>query len=108
MKRKTLIKYGLTVVAASVALIGRDIAAQTQNKKPNTRTMTPGVTGSAASAPTKEKQASMTPQSALAELKEGNGRFVAGNPLKRNLAGDVKTTASGQYPFAVVLSCIDS
>jgi carbonic anhydrase len=65
-------------------------------------------TRSAGSAPTKEKQAAMTPQSALAELKEGNGRFVAGNPLKRNLAADVKTTASGQYPFAVVLSCIDS
>ncbi len=50
----------------------------------------------------------MTPQSALAELKAGNGRFVVGNPLKRNLAADVKATASGQYPFAVVLSCIDS
>jgi len=58
--------------------------------------------------PTKESQAAMTPASALAELKAGNSRFVAGNPLKRNLPADVKATASGQYPFAVVLSCLDS
>jgi len=50
----------------------------------------------------------MTPQQALAELRAGNARFVAGHPLKRNLPMDVKATASGQYPFAVVLSCVDS
>src|SRR6202142_1034778 len=66
-------------------------------------------TASAAVAPpTKESQAAMTPQSALAELKAGNARFVAGHPLKRNQPADVKATASGQYPFAVVLSCLDS
>ena len=62
----------------------------------------------AATPPTKESQAAMTPQSALAELKAGNARFVAGHPLVRNLKADVKATASGQYPFAVVLSCLDS
>jgi carbonic anhydrase len=65
-------------------------------------------TGVAASAPTKELQAAMTPESALAELKKGNARFVAGHPVKRDLGADVKTTAAGQYPFAVVLSCLDS
>jgi carbonic anhydrase len=60
------------------------------------------------SAPTKEVQTATTPQSALAELKAGNARFVAGHPLKRNLQADVKATDSGQYPSAVVLSCIDS
>jgi carbonic anhydrase len=62
----------------------------------------------AAAPPTKEAQAGMTPQSALAELKAGNARFVAGEPLHRNNPADVKATASGQYPFAVVLSCLDS
>ncbi len=61
-----------------------------------------------ATPPTKEAQAGMTPQSALAELKTGNARFVAGQPLHRNNPADVKATASGQYPFAVVLSCLDS
>jgi carbonic anhydrase len=57
---------------------------------------------------TKESQAAMTPQQALQELRDGNARFVAGNPLHRNFPAQVKATASGQYPFAVVLSCLDS
>ena len=108
MKRKTLIRYGLTLVTASVALIGRDVAAQAPDNKPNTTTMTADAAGSAASPPTKENQAAMTPDSALAELKAGNARFAAGHQAQRDHRGDVKTTASGQYPFAVVLSCLDS
>jgi carbonic anhydrase len=50
----------------------------------------------------------MTPQTALAELRAGNARFVAGHPWVRNPSADVKATAAGQYPFAVVLSCLDS
>jgi carbonic anhydrase len=57
---------------------------------------------------TKEMQAAMTPDSALAELKSGNARFVSGQTAQRDNRADVKTTASGQYPFAVVLSCLDS
>ena len=57
---------------------------------------------------TKEQQAAMTPQQALAELEAGNARFVAGRPRVRNLPAEVRATASGQYPFAVILSCIDS
>jgi carbonic anhydrase len=62
----------------------------------------------ATSGPTKERQEAMTPESALAELKAGNARFVSGHPLHRDMLEDVKTTASGQYPIAVVLSCLDS
>lgn len=58
--------------------------------------------------PTKETQAALTPEMALDQLKAGNARFVSGHPLVRNYSADVKTTASGQYPSAVVLSCIDS
>jgi carbonic anhydrase len=61
-----------------------------------------------ASPPTKEMQAAMTPQGALAELKAGNARFVSGEPKHRNMASDVETSSHGQYPFAVVLSCLDS
>ncbi len=56
----------------------------------------------------KDSQAAMTPDAALAELKAGNARFVAGQPLHRDLPAQVKATASGQYPYAVVLSCLDS
>ena len=64
--------------------------------------------GPTVSPPTKATQAAMTPQQALEELKAGNARFVSGHPLKRDMPADVKATASGQYPFAVVLSCLDS
>src|SRR5215471_1792718 len=57
---------------------------------------------------TKESQMAMTPQQAVAELKAGNERFVSGHPRARDPLADVKATASGQYPFAVVLSCLDS
>jgi carbonic anhydrase len=57
---------------------------------------------------TKDSQSAMTPASALAELQAGNARFVAGKPLKRDLPAQVTATAGGQYPFAVVLSCLDS
>ena len=57
---------------------------------------------------TKESQAAMTPQQALRKLRDGNARFVAGKALARNFPAEVKATASGQYPFAVILSCLDS
>ncbi len=57
---------------------------------------------------TKASQTAMTLQQALAELKAGNERFVAGKPLLRDFPAQVKATANGQYPFAVVLSCLDS
>jgi carbonic anhydrase len=69
---------------------------------------TPAVASTVSSARTKELQAAMTPQQALAELRAGNARFVSGRPLVRDAAAEIKATASGQYPFAVVLSCIDS
>src|SRR5262245_16682834 len=65
--------------------------------------------GAAVSPPTKESQTAMTPQQAVAELKAGNERFVSGHPLARDPLADArKTAASGQFPFAVVLSCLDS
>jgi|TARA_R110002020_G_scaffold30237_1_gene95068 carbonic anhydrase len=59
-------------------------------------------------AQTKETQSQYTPHSALAALKEGNQRFLNTKQANRDLLGQVKDTAGGQYPFAVVLSCIDS
>lgn len=57
---------------------------------------------------TKETQAQITPQIALNKLKEGNARFVNQNMVKRELLAQVEQTGKGQYPFAVILSCIDS
>ena len=57
---------------------------------------------------TKESQAALTPAKTLDLLKEGNARFAAGKPKKRDWAADVKATAKGQYPYAAVVSCMDS
>lgn len=55
-----------------------------------------------------ETQASMTPTRALEILKEGNGRFVNNLKANRDLLQQANETRDGQWPFAVILSCIDS
>ncbi|MDZ4807225.1 MAG: carbonic anhydrase family protein [Bacteroidota bacterium] len=56
----------------------------------------------------KESQSTITPQIALDILKDGNKRFVSNLKFNRNLLQQVNDTRDGQWPFAVVLSCIDS
>lgn len=57
---------------------------------------------------TQVSQAAMSAQGALARLKEGNERFLAGRALSRDHRQQVKETSAGQYPFAIVLGCVDS
>jgi carbonic anhydrase len=57
---------------------------------------------------TKEAQAAITPSKALEILKEGNKRFVSNKLRKRDLMAQVKKTSKGQFPFAAIVSCLDS
>lgn len=57
---------------------------------------------------TKETQAQITPNTALELLKKGNERFRKRSHVDRNLLQQVEDTSKGQFPFATVLSCIDS
>jgi carbonic anhydrase len=57
---------------------------------------------------TRETQATMTPQKSLEYLKEGNKRFQNNLSANRNLLQQVNETTEGQFPFATILSCIDS
>ncbi len=57
---------------------------------------------------TRETQATMTPQKSLEYLKEGNIRFQNNLKTNRNLLEQVNDTSEGQFPFATILSCIDS
>ncbi|APY08274.1 carbonic anhydrase [Winogradskyella sp. J14-2] len=57
---------------------------------------------------TRETQATITPEKALQYLKEGNTRFQKNQKANRNLLEQVNDTAKGQFPFATILSCIDS
>jgi len=57
---------------------------------------------------TKKAQQALTPAAALKLLQDGNARFVADQPLPRHHLQQVKDTAKGQYPFASIVSCVDS
>ena len=57
---------------------------------------------------TKETQSTMTPEKSLTFLKEGNQRFQDNLKAHRNLLEQVNDTSTGQFPFATILSCIDS
>lgn len=57
---------------------------------------------------TKEIQDSITPNRAVEMLKEGNQRFLGKNVQDRDLHIQVQNTSDGQFPYAVILSCIDS
>jgi carbonic anhydrase len=57
---------------------------------------------------TKETQANVTPRMALEILQEGNNRFINNLKAQRDLLEQVNDTRDGQWPFATILSCIDS
>jgi carbonic anhydrase len=57
---------------------------------------------------TKESQEKITPKIALTYLKEGNQRFLNNLKINRNLLQQANQTSKDQFPFAAVLSCIDS
>jgi len=58
--------------------------------------------------PTQERQAAMSPDDALKELRAGNDRFLSQNMRNCDLLSQVRATSGGQFPFAVVIGCIDS
>lgn len=57
---------------------------------------------------TKNVQSALTPNSVLQDLLEGNKRFMSGNTEGADNAALISQTTGGQFPKAVVLSCIDS
>ncbi len=57
---------------------------------------------------TRETQSSMTPAKSLQYLREGNERFVNNLRAHRDLLEQVNETRSGQFPFATIVTCIDS
>ncbi|MCZ6828241.1 MAG: carbonic anhydrase family protein [Gammaproteobacteria bacterium] len=64
--------------------------------------------GGSGGALTREAQAAITPAKALTMLKQGNERFVRGNVRNVDFVAQVKQTSAGQFPFATIVSCLDS
>ena len=68
-----------------------------------------GITAFAADLPiSKSQQAELTPDKVLSDLMEGNKRYVEGKIAEPNIKERIKASSSGQFPQAVVLSCLDS
>jgi carbonic anhydrase len=86
-----LVSFALAVSASALAQTSTDTTAK---KGPGVQTT--------------ESLAAMTPASALEKLKKGNARFVEKNMRSRDWLAKVSATAGGQYPFAVILACMDS
>ena len=61
-----------------------------------------------ADALTKAQRDKMTPEQIIEVMKKGNERFRKGERKNRNYLGEQRASAKGQYPAAVLLSCIDS
>ncbi len=57
---------------------------------------------------TQEQQAALTPDLVIETLKAGNARFVVGVVTLRNHVEQVRRAARGQFPKAIILSCVDS
>lgn len=59
-------------------------------------------------APTYDTQQALTPDKVLTLLREGNERFVNNLKSNRNLLEQINDTRQGQFPIAIILSCMDS
>ncbi len=57
---------------------------------------------------TADEQALLTPDGVITGLKEGNKRFVEGDLTARDHTVQIRKTVNGQFPKAVILSCVDS
>ena len=57
---------------------------------------------------TQQEQKVLTPDDVLQVLKQGNQRFVSGTVTSRDHSAQVRDAANGQFPKAIILSCVDS
>jgi carbonic anhydrase len=93
MKRITLVLVSLSL-SILTAPLGAQEGSAPARAKPEVQTQ--------------ESQAAMTPAAALERLKQGNARFAANATKTRDWSAKVVATASGQFPFAAILACMDS
>ena len=64
--------------------------------------------GAHAAALTEARRNAMTPDEVVQAMLDGNARFLSGVRRQRDFLAEMRSSASGQFPMAVTLSCIDS
>lgn len=99
-KKNLALTYRASLTASLLLLVGGGCTS-TSNKE---------TTGPERSdlATIKQRQAAATPAQVLEGLRRGNDRFASGKPQPRDMLHDQQVTAAGQYPQAIILSCVDS
>ncbi|MFD2551391.1 carbonic anhydrase family protein [Bizionia sediminis] len=102
------IKHTLILGAIAISLV----ACKEDNKTAQTTETTAEVavqeTPLSADVMSAEEQAALTPDQVITLFKEGNERYVSNNLTPRDYSKQVQSTTAGQFPQAIVLSCVDS
>lgn len=102
MKRKIQI---LGIAFAAVAFVSCNNYSKSEQESKQENQMTEKATGEVITA---GRQAELTPDAVIDNLKEGNMRYVNNDLMERDLQSQIEKTSSGQYPQAIILSCVDS
>ncbi|WP_088324096.1 carbonic anhydrase family protein [Polaribacter tangerinus] len=97
-------KY-VSILAMSISLIAcnGNQKSSSESKSPISVKQTP-----VKSILTAEEQKNMTPDEIIGRLKKGNENFVSNNLTQRDHSSQRRMATIGQYPKAIVLSCVDS
>ncbi len=90
--RRAVLKSAMGI--ATLGVIGASLVGVSQRSR--------------AAAMTKEMRDQLTPDQIIENMKEGNERFAAGKMSPHDYVAQKRATVAGQYPAAVILSCIDS
>jgi len=101
-------KTNFKIIATIIVIVGF-ISCTNQNNRTktddNAKTYTQPLVENVLSA---EEQAALTPDMVINNLKKGNIDFMNNNITDRDHSAQVRNSTNGQYPEAIILSCIDS
>jgi len=103
-RKEILIVFTTIIIAGCSSPTGTELDSDTKKEESNTESRINLVT----EVMTKEKQNAMSLDDVIQDLMEGNIRFMNSNLIQRDHQAQLKQLKNGQYPKAVVLSCIDS
>jgi carbonic anhydrase len=64
--------------------------------------------GATAASLSEAQRNAMTPDQVIQKMLEGNARFLSGARKERDFLAEMRSSSTGQFPAAIVLSCVDS
>lgn len=97
-----------SILFLTLVVIASLMACNNSNQEENTQTQLEQPKPLVQEVLTKEQRDALTPDEIIQGFKEGNERFINNNLTTRDHSSQVRKSATGQFPKAVVLSCLDS